>query len=371
MTSLATLQLGLVPGITIRSIDGLMEQLGSAENIIGASASQLQQAGLSLKATDALKNPDTEQVKKCLKWAEQPERHIIAWTDDRYPCLLRETASSPPLLFIHGDPDLPAMPQLAIVGSRNATPGGLDTARRFAAHLARAGFCITSGLALGIDTSAHDAALNSGGKTIAVFGSGPDIIYPRENQMLAARIAENGALLSEFSPGTSPLRSRFPRRNRIISGLSVGTLVIEAGLRSGALITARNAAEQGREVFAVPGSIHNPVAKGCHQLIRSGAKLVETSDDVMEELGAMITSIAAGIKQNPETAALQKTPTISEDHQSLLEVMGWDPVHIDTLVKRSGLTTEEVSSMLLILALEGRVEPLTGGRYTQREEGSA
>ncbi|MDH3978199.1 MAG: DNA-protecting protein DprA, partial [Gammaproteobacteria bacterium] len=195
MTSLATLQLGLVPGITIRSIDGLMEQLGSAENIIGASASQLQQAGLSLKATDALKNPDTEQVKKCLKWAEQPERHIIAWTDDRYPCLLRETASSPPLLFIHGDPDLPAMPQLAIVGSRNATPGGLDTARRFAAHLARAGFCITSGLALGIDTSAHDAALNSGGKTIAVFGSGPDIIYPRENQMLAARIAENGALL--------------------------------------------------------------------------------------------------------------------------------------------------------------------------------
>lgn len=365
----ACLALGLATGITGPRIDALHERFGSVTQIFRAAHDELIAAGIGAAAARSIREPDPALLARCRAWLAGPDQHAVGWADPRYPALLREIPAAPALLFVRGDIDALSLPQLAIVGSRNATPGGLDTATRFAAHLAGAGFGITSGMALGIDAAAHRAALGAGGKTVAVFGAGPDILYPREHAGLADEIAAAGALVSEFPPGTAPRREHFPQRNRIISGLAVGTLVVEAGLRSGALVTARNAAEQGREVFAIPGSIHNPVARGCHRLIRHGAKLVETADDIVEELGGIIASLAATIEQNPDRPTEQPAPTLDSDYRRLLEMMGWDPVDIDTLMKRTGLTTDELSSMLLILELEERVEPLTGGRYVQREEG--
>ncbi len=365
----AWLTLGLATGITGAQIDALRERFGSVEGAVRAPHDELIGAGISAAAARDIRRPDPAVHERCRSWLAGRDCHAVCWADPRYPALLREIPAAPALLFVRGDVDTLGLPQLAIVGSRNATPGGLDTATRFAAHLAASGFCITSGMAFGIDAAAHRAALGAGGKTVAVFGAGPDVIYPREHAGLAEEIAAAGALVAEFPPGTEPRRGQFPQRNRIISGLAVGTLVVEAGLRSGALVTARNAAEQGREVFAIPGSIHNPVARGCHFLIRHGAKLVETADDIVEELGGMIAGLAETIEQNPEPADKSTAPTLDSDYLRLLEMMGWDPVDIDTLKKRTGLTTDELSSMLLILELEGRVEPLTGGRYVQREEG--
>lgn len=362
----AWLTLGLASGVTGETVSTLLERFGSVEHAVGASADELQAAGVKNAGVRDILSPDRRQQARCRDWLQATDCSIVTWLDTRYPSLLREISAPPPLLFIRGDIDVLSLPQLAIVGSRSATPGGHETARRFAGHLAQAGFCITSGLALGIDAAAHRAALTAGGQTIAVFGAGPDIIYPREHAALADEIAGQGALVSEFAPGCAPNRWQFPRRNRIISGLTLGTLVVEAGLRSGALITARTAAEQGREVFAIPGSIHNPVARGCHRLIRTGAKLVETADDIIEELGGMIAGLAATIEQNPAPKAER---VLDSDYKRLLGLMGWDPVPVDTLIARSGLTAEEVSSMLLILELEERVEPLSGGYYVQREEG--
>ncbi|HHQ14118.1 MAG TPA: DNA-protecting protein DprA, partial [Chromatiales bacterium] len=301
-------------------------------------------------------------------WLAGKRHRLIGWTDPDYPPLLREIADPPVVLFVHGDTGCLLLPQLAIVGSRNATAGGIDNARQFAAHLGQSGFCITSGLALGIDTAAHDGALCAGAPTVAVCGTGPDRIYPPRNAELAERIVEHGALVTEYPPGVGVQAHQFPRRNRLISGLSVGVLVVEAGPRSGALITARLAAEQGREVFAIPGSIHNPLARGCHRLIRNGAKLVECSRDIMDELGGMIGASRATIEQNTNVA-VQPEPGFETDpqYEQLLSQMGWDPVSIDQLVERCGLTAAELSSMLLILELADRVEPLTGGRYQQRK----
>jgi DNA processing protein len=270
-------------------------------------------------------------------------------------------------LVVRGNVAALAMPQLAIVGSRNATPSGTETAHSFAAHLAAHGFCITSGLAEGIDAAAHRGALAAAGQTIAVCGTGLDIVYPRRHEQLALDIvASGGALVSEFAPGTPVFRGNFPRRNRLISGLSVGTLVVEASVRSGALITASHALEQGREVFAIPGSIHNPVARGCHRLIRNGAKLVETADDIVEELSGLLASLrqsdAAGAQEN----AVESTSNAAEpdaEYAMLLAAMAWDPVDADSLVIRSGLTIGEVSSMLLMLEMQGSVRALSGGRY--------
>jgi len=224
-------------------------------------------------------------------------------------------------------------------------------------------------MALGIDAAAHRGALESSGATVAVFGTGPDEIYPKQHERLADEIAATGVLVSEFPPGSPVRRQQFPQRNRIISGMAVGTLVVEAGLRSGALITARLAGEQGREVFAIPGSIHNPTARGCHQLIRSGAKLVETANDIIEELPGILAGLTQPVQQNTAPDAAIRESGIDADYQRLLASMGWDPVTIDALVKRSGLTAEEVSSMILILELDGRIDSLTDGRYLQREEG--
>jgi len=297
----------------------------------------------------------------------RPATHLLTPADAGYPALLREIASPPPQLFVRGNVDALALPQLAIVGSRNATPSGAETAHNFASHLAASGFCITSGLAEGIDAAAHRGALAAAGRTIAVCGTGLDITYPRQHEQLADDIiASGGALVSEFAPGTPVHRANFPRRNRLISGLSVGTLVVEASLRSGALITARHAMEQGREVFAIPGSIHNPVARGCHRLIRNGAKLVETADDIVEELSGLLASLrqsdAAGA---PESATEVAGSAAEPDAQyaRLLAAMAWDPVDADSLVIRSGLTIGEVSSMLLLLEMRGSVRALSGGRY--------
>ena len=369
MQDTQSLIFGLAPGVNAATFAGVIETFGSVEQLFRASRQEQLAAGLPARTLDHLAAPDETQLERCMDWLSGRDCHVLTWPDRRYPALLRETTSAPPLLFVHGDPDALSFPQLAIVGSRNATRGGIETAGRFAAHLAAAGFCITSGLALGIDGAAHRAALSVRGLTIAVLGSGPDQIYPPEHRSLAAEIAAQGAIITEFPPGVPPRREQFPQRNRLISGLSLGTLVVEAGTRSGALITARCATEQGREVFAIPGSIHNPVARGCHQLIRSGAKLVETAQDVVEELGGLLSGFSESIEQN--TVLETSAPATEPEYQRLLDNMGWDPVSVDTLVSRSGLTAGEVSSMLLLLELEGRVDPLAGGRYIQREKGQS
>lgn len=299
-------------------------------------------------------------------WLARPDTHLLTPADSRYPALLREIPDPPAQLFVRGDPDTLSLPQLAIVGSRNATPSGAETAHSFAAHLAARGFCITSGLAEGIDAAAHRGAIAARGRTLAVCGTGPDIVYPRLHEQLAdAIVAGGGAIVSEFAPGTPVYRGNFPRRNRLISGLAVGTLVVEAGIRSGALGTARHAMEQGREVFAIPGSIHNPVARGCHQLIRNGAKLVETADDIVEELAGLLASLRLQDGRSPVegTEAADEPAEIDPQYASLLADLGWDPVGADTLVARSGLTIGEVSSMLLLLEMQGLVRSLSGGRY--------
>jgi DNA processing protein len=270
---------------------------------------------------------------------------------------------APPVLFVRGEPAHLADPQLAIVGSRNPTAGGRDTARAFAGALARAGLTITSGLALGIDAACHAGALDVGGTTLAVCGHGPDQVYPREHAALAARIAAAGALVSEFAPGTPPHRSHFPQRNRIIAGLTLGTLVIEAARESGSLITARCAGDAGREVFAIPGSIHNPLAKGCHALIRQGAKLVEDVSDIWSELPNLQLEQTLTAAQPGAAPA----PRLDKAHEILLDALAFEPVSIDALIDRTGLTSESVASMLLILELGGHVESQAGGRYSRTQ----
>ena len=348
--------------------DSPLARFGSAEGIVDASRRELLAADLPAATADAILAPDSLQLERCQRWLEGGQHHTVTWQDPKYPTLLKEIPDPPALLFVWGEPDALSLPQLAIVGSRNATPGGLENAHRFAAHLAAHGFCITSGLAVGVDAAAHRGAMDAGGVTVAVCGTGPDQVYPARHASLAAAIAKCGALVTELPPGTGPRRQQFPSRNRILSGLAVGTLVVEAGQRSGALITARLAGEQGREVFAIPGSIHNPMAKGCHRLIRSGAKLVETATDIVEELTGIISSLVSTDQTGAPLGESRQDANITEEQRNLLNIMGWDPVSVTTVVSRSGLTTEEVSSMLLILELQGFVVPLKGGRYQQREE---
>jgi len=284
-------------------------------------------------------------------------------------------------LFTDGDVDALWQPQLAVIGSRNPTSGGIENARDFAGTLARQGFTITSGLATGIDGTAHQAALDAGATTVAVLGSGLDRIYPAGNRGLAENIRKQGVLVSEFPPGTPPAREHFPQRNRIISGLSLGVLVIEAALNSGSLITARMAAEQGREVFALPGSIHNPLSKGCHRLIRDGARLVETDTEILQELAPLAGRLAASLRQQMDSEANQQVdeklansdsgPNLAEDpdYAKLWSCLGFDPLPVDTLITTSGLTAKAVSAMLLMLELRGRVEAHPGGAFSRKTRG--
>lgn len=312
-----------------------------------------------------LRNPDWAGVDADLAWlGGGAGRAIITRHDPHYPPLLQQLADVPPLLFVQGSVAALATPQLAIVGSRNPTTVGAETARDFSRTLAGMGLTITSGLALGIDAASHRGALDSGGTTVAVLGTGVDRVYPAQHRDLAhAIVAGGGALVSEYPPGTAPLPGNFPRRNRVISGLSLGTLVVEAARQSGSLITARLAAEQGREVYAIPGSIHNPLARGCHQLIRDGAKLVETAQDVLTELAPHLHDLLAQLPSVESPAADKDTAEapLDEEYHQLLHHVGDEATPVDRLVERSGLTAEVVSSMLLILELRGLVASMPGG----------
>jgi DNA processing protein len=313
-----------------------------------------------------LQAPDEAALDDDLAWISRSGARILLCTDPDYPPLLREISGAPPALYLLGSAPALATAQLAIVGSRSPTPAGRDTAHAFAAWFARAGLTVTSGLALGIDAASHEGALAGAGLTVAVCGTGLDRPYPAAHAGLAARIREHGALVSEFPPRTAPRPSNFPRRNRIISGLSLGVLVVEAARASGSLITARFALEQGREVFAIPGSIHSPLARGCHKLIREGAKLVEEAADVISELRVPPPQEIRPPLQEPATAP-GKTPAagpaLDKEYEMLLDALGFEAATIDVLVARTHLAFEAVASMLLILELQGRVAPLPGGRY--------
>jgi len=298
-----------------------------------------------------------------LDWAASPDHHLIESSSDDFPALLKQIPGAPQRLYVIGNLDALHLPSLAIVGSRNPTEQGRQNAYEFAKHLGHSGFCIVSGLAQGIDTAAHVGALDGGAMTVAFLGHGIDQIYPAANSKLAGRIAAQGAICSEFPLGAQPRREHFPQRNRLISGLSLGTLVVEAARRSGSLISARLAAEQGREIFAIPGSIHNPMSRGCHQLIRQGAKLVESAADIVSELGPL----AGHLMQTPDepAASFESVSEQDTDYEMLLHIMGFDPATTDELAARSGLTIDQVSSMLLILELEGKIEAHAGGRYSR------
>ena len=355
------LQLTLAPGLGAATLRKLLSQFGLPEKVIAASRAELARfaSAETLRALDSEAVADA--VARALAWLEQPGNAIVTLADAAYPRLLLEIADPPAVLYCRGRTELLNRPALALVGSRNGTAQGNSNAEQFARSFSTAGLTIVSGLAQGIDAAAHRGGLTGEGSTIAVLGTGADIIYPQGNATLAAEIATRGLLLSEFALGTKALAHNFPRRNRLISGLAQGCLVIEAALASGSLITARAAAEQGREVFAVPGSIHSPLSKGCHALIKSGAKLVESAEDVLAELSAFRRTGFASTRA-AANAAVAAGPAGGGD-EPLLVCMGFDPVDVDSLCARAGLPAERVSAELLRLELAGRIAVLPGGLY--------
>ena len=353
------LTLRRLPGAGFRTQLDLLEHFESIESIFSASRGLLEKAlvGKHAAINAILAGPDEQALQPEVDWLSEPGHHLVTWADVDYPRLLREIPDPPVMLHVIGDRRLLSTPQLAIVGSRNPSPMGQENARAFAKSLAGAGLVITSGMALGVDGAAHRGAIEAGGKTIAVAGTGLDRVYPSRHRDLAHDIVKHGALVSEYPLGTPPRPENFPVRNRLISGLSLGTLVVEAALRSGSLITARLATEQGREVFAIPGSIHSPQAKGCHALIRQGAKLVESAQDILEELGPLASVAAQAVCENAVSVRQLDPPTAA-----LLEQIGHDPVSVNALIERSGLTADVVSSMLLQMELNGLVANCPGGK---------
>lgn len=357
---------GLGPG-------GLRERLDAAGGDIRGVLARLQadSAPLGEPARAWLAQPDAAQLAADEAWLIEPGHRLLRCTEADFPPQLENIPQPPAALFVIGDASLLLYPQVAIVGARAASAGGKAHARAFARELAGAGFAITSGMADGIDGEAHTAALEIGAKTLAVMGTGPDRVYPRKHHELARRIAAHGVLVSEFPPGTAARADHFPRRNRIISGLALGTLVIEAGLRSGSLITARLAAEQGREVFALPGSIHNPLAQGCHRLIRDGARLVEHAAEIFEVLAPLACALggelAARLGQSTGAAEGDLPTGIARmadpDYRRLLDELGHEPATMDELSQRTGLPAAALSSMLLMLELDARIERLPGNCY--------
>jgi DNA processing protein len=351
----AWLALSLTRGLGGESARRLLTEFGSPEAIFAASASSLKAVVKPDVATEIGKITPDDIAAPGLAWLEDGNNHIVTLADSDYPQALLNIPDPPLLLYVKGRLDLLNRPALAVVGSRNATPQGINNAGAFARSLSDAGLCIISGMAHGIDAAAHHGALRGQGSSIAVVGTGLDKIYPAANRDLAHLLAQQGALVSEFPLGTPPLAANFPRRNRLISGMSLGCLVVEASLQSGSLITARLALEQGRDVFAIPGSIHAPQSKGCHALLKQGAKLVETAQDILEELGGLPVALA--------DAATSQGPDSDGRNAALLEHLGFDPVDVDTLCVRCGLTIAELSAMLLSLELDGRICSLPGGLY--------
>jgi DNA processing protein len=358
------LQLTLTPGIGAAALRGMLRQFGLPENIVSRRSSELspfvERSALDAMGSEAVKSA----VSRALEWASAPGHSLITLADASYPRALLEIADPPALLYAIGRSELLQRPSLAVVGSRNATAQGESNAETFAKALSDAGLTIVSGLAMGIDAASHRGGLAGPGSTIAVLGTGVDVTYPRRNSDLAAQIAERGLLLSEFPLGTAPAAYNFPKRNRLISGLARGCLVVEAATASGSLITARTAAEQGREVFAIPGSIHSPLSRGCHALIKTGAKLVESAQDVLDELSGFRGTAYAST--TAKAGSSEGEPIVAT---GLLACMGHDPVDVDALSARAGLSVEQVSSELLRLELDGLVAALPGGLYQRLEKG--
>ena len=343
----AWIRLSLVPGLGGQGMRKLLGAFGLPQQVFDAGRGALGRVVSADIAARIVAEPDAAAIDAALDWAATDGNALLTLADADYPQTLLETPDPPALLYLRGRRELLARPGLAIVGSRSATPQGTSNAEQFARAFSAAGLTIVSGLALGIDAAAHRGGLDAAGSTIAVLGSGADILYPQRNRALGERIAREGLILSEFALGTPPHAPNFPRRNRVIAGLARGCLVVEAALASGSLITARLAAEQGREVFAIPGSIHSPHSKGCHARIKQGAKLVESAQDLLQELGMQAAS----------------APAAAAPASGLLAQLGYDACDIDTLCARSGLTANEVSAMLLQLELDGKVASLPGGLY--------
>ncbi|MBV9727564.1 MAG: DNA-protecting protein DprA [Gammaproteobacteria bacterium] len=357
-TSRARAVLARTPALDAGRLCDLLDAAGGEpERAVGARVTQRVQ--LTAASQEFLASPDEAAIEEDLAWLASSGTRILLASDAEYPPLLREMPGAPAALYVQGSVAALSSPQIAMVGSRSPTPAGCATAREFAAFLARAGLTITSGLALGIDAASHEGALAGGGETIAVYGTGLDRVYPAEHSELAQRIRAKGALVSEFPRGTPPRRGHFPDRNRIIAGLALGTLVVEAARVSGSLITARHAVDAGREVFAIPGSIHSPLSRGCHQLIKSGAKLVDEAEDILSELHFSVPKEPVTTPQSKR----QKPRELDKEYEMLLDALGFESATIDVLVARTRLPGESVASMLLILELEGRVAALPGGRY--------
>lgn len=353
----AWLKLEQAPGLGFMTAHRLLSTFGSPEAVFDAGAAQLRSVVGDKLAGVLLAPPSAATlalIDKTLAWAALDGNHLLTLADDAYPRLLLEIADPPLLLYAKGRIALLNRPSLAVVGSRNASAQGAAHARQFAQALSAAGLAIISGLALGIDTAAHEGALLDGGATVAVIGTGADIVYPARNHALAHRIAEQGCIVSEYALGTPALPANFPRRNRIISGLARGTLVVEAAAQSGSLITARLAAEQGRDVYAIPGSIQSPLARGCHDLIRQGARLVENAHDILNDF--------TGLQGHaPATENPMSLPVPEQTDNELLKIIGYDPVSLNVLAVRAGLDTATMNAQLLTLELDGQVEMLAGG----------
>lgn len=353
------LALHSAPGIGPVRFYRLLDIFPQLVDLFRAPAATLNRLGLPEDTVAAIQKPNWGLVERQLRWAEALDCHIISYCDAAYPMLLKQTPASPPLLFVQGDLQWLSVPQIAVVGSRNPTSHGIDTARRFAQQLAQADYVITSGLALGVDAVSHQSTLAVGQATVAVLGCGLDRIYPARHRTLAEQVAANGALVSEYMLGTAPLPENFPQRNRIVSGLSLGVLVVEATLRSGSLITARLAAEQGREVFAIPGSIYNSLARGCHALIKQGAKLVETVDDILEELPTR--AIVEETNSNVVAAGTVSSKQLTEDDQQVLAVIDYQAISVDQIIERTRLSAAAVAASLFMLELQGLVVQMVGG----------
>jgi DNA processing protein len=348
----AWLRLTLSAGFHHDHVRRLLAAFGGPEAVLAATVGALSQHVPKAFASEIKRGVPDKAIGDVGKWLEDPANHVVTLADPQYPPQLLQTPDPPPLLYVKGNRDLLRRSSLAIVGSRNASAQGQANAEAFARALSEAGLTVVSGLALGIDAAAHRGALAGAASTIAVLGTGADIVYPARNRALAHDLARRGALLSEFPLGTRPLAANFPRRNRVISGLALGCLVVEAAAESGSLITARFANEQGREVFAIPGSIHSPLAKGCHALIKQGAKLVESAQDVLEELRWPTRA--------PDLRAQRAVPRDPRTRR-LLDALGHDPCDRDTLSERSGLDAAELSVLLTQLELDGEVASLPGG----------
>ncbi|MGH8730036.1 MAG: DNA-processing protein DprA [Burkholderiales bacterium] len=350
----AWVALSLIPELGPVGFRKLLTRFGGPEEVFAASLNELKEVVTGEVARKVAVGSEKVSLEHVIAWLERQDHHLITLADDRYPAALLQISDPPPLLYVEGDVAKLAAPSLAIVGSRNATPQGVSTATGFARALSDAGLVIVSGLALGIDSAAHRGGLTGASGSIAVLGTGIDIVYPARNRELAGKLSQRGALVSEFPLGFPVLSPNFPRRNRLISGLSLGCLVVEAALRSGSLITAKLALEQGREVFAVPGSIHSPLSKGPHGLIKQGAKLVETVDDLLQELKWQTRGLGDPQLENSE----------NDSHLGkLLAAIGFDLCAMDTICARSGLSANVVASLLLELELEGKVATAPGGLY--------